>query len=63
WNQADNRFEDEGDGNTRWVMETEFKCKGVMWLMTKLMPGMFKGQTQKTMEAFRVFMEQRPTGE
>ena len=56
WNQAVNRFEEE-DGKTRWVMETEFKCKGIMWLMTTLMPGMFRKQTQKTMEAFQAFME------
>ena len=57
WNQAVNRFEDREGGGTLWVMETEFRCKGVMWLMTRLMPGMFKKQTQKTMEAFKVYAE------
>ena len=60
WNQAINRFEDE-DGATRWVMETEFKCTGIMWLMTTLMPGMFKKETRKTMAAFQAFMEAQTT--
>ena len=63
WNQAINRFEDVDGGMTRWVMETEFKCTGIMWLMTTLMPGMFKKQTLKTMEAFRTFVEAQPTEE
>ena len=63
WNQAINHFEVEAGDQTRWVMETEFKCKGIMWLMTNLMPGMFKKQTQKTMEAFQSFMESQASGE
>lgn len=63
WNQALNRFEEGEDGHTRWVMETEFKCTGIMWLMTTLMPGMFKKQTRKTMEAFRAFAEKPTEGE
>tara|TARA_B100000029_G_scaffold256664_1_gene253406 strand:- start:355 stop:711 length:357 start_codon:yes stop_codon:yes gene_type:complete len=58
WNQAINRFEEDGD-NTRWVMETEFKCKGVMWLMTTIMPWMFRKQTQKTMHAFQAYAEKQ----
>ena len=60
WNQALNRFEALEDGGTRWVMETEFRCKGVMWLMTKIMPSMFKRQTEKTMNAFKTFIESSP---
>jgi len=63
WNQAINHFEADEDGNTRWVMETEFKCTGIMWLMTTLMPGMFKKQTQKTMEAFQSYIEGQAAGE
>jgi len=63
WNQAINRFEEEEGGKTRWVMETEFKCKGMMWLMTTLMPGMFKKETQKTMAAFQAFLEAPATEE
>ena len=57
WNEAVNRFTDLDGARTRWVMDTEFRCKGIMWLMTTLMPGMFKKQTQATMEAFKAFAE------
>ena len=61
WNQAINRFEERDGSGTDWVMETEFRCRGVMWFMTRLMPGMFKKQTQKTMEAFKAFAESQAT--
>jgi uncharacterized membrane protein len=57
WNEADNHFEALQDDRTRWTMNTEFRCSGIMWLMTTLMPGMFKKQTQATMEAFKTFAE------
>ena len=62
WNEADNRFDEMQDGQTRWTMDTEFRCSGIMWLMTRLMPSMFKKQTQAVMEAFKVFAEAAPTG-
>jgi len=63
WNQAINHFEELEGGGTEWVMETEFRCKGIMWLMTTLMPGMFKKQTRQTMEAFKAFIEGQETEE
>ena len=57
WNEAHNRFSELEGGHTRWVMDTEFRCSGIMWLMTTLMPGMFRKQTQATMEAFKAFAE------
>jgi uncharacterized protein YndB with AHSA1/START domain len=63
WNQAINHFEEIEGGGTAWVMETEFQCKGLMWLITTLMPGMFKKQTRQTMEAFKAFIEGRATEE
>ena len=62
WNEAVNRFSESEDGGTRWEMNTEFRCTGVMWLMTTLMPGMFKKQTQATMEAFKSFVENASEG-
>ena len=59
WNQAINRFAAVDEGQTQWAIETEFRCKGMMWLMTKLMPGMFKKQTQAVMESFKGFVEDR----
>ena len=57
WNQAINQFADLGGGRTRWMIETEFRCSGFMWLMTRLMPGMFKKQTRAVMEAFKTYAE------
>ena len=63
WNQAINRFEDVDAGRTRWTIETEFRCKGVMWLMTKLMPRMFKKQTGSVMIAFKNYAENAGGGD
>ena len=59
WNIAVNRFTELDGGRTRWEIDTEFRCSGVMWIMTKLMPGMFKKQTQSVMDAFKTFAEAR----
>ncbi len=61
--QAIHHFEDNDTGGTAWVMETEFQCTGIMWLMTTLMPGMFKKQTRQAMAAFKAFIEGRATEE
>ena len=57
WNLAVNRFSEPDPERTTWEMDTEFRCKGIMWVMTTFMPGMFKKQTQATMEAFKAFAE------
>lgn len=57
WNEAVNRFTEREGGGTRWTIETEFHCKGFMRVMAFLMPGMFKKETQKVMNAFKVFAE------
>ena len=57
WNHAVSRFEAIDDDRTRWTMESEFRCSGLMWFMTTLMPGMFKKQTLATMSAFKAFAE------
>ena len=56
WNLNENFFYEEGD-QTRWVNETEFRCKGFMRLLTTLRPGMFKKQTLKSMTDFKAFAE------
>ena len=57
YNKAINRFAEIDEKTTAWTIETEFRCKGMMKVMTTLMPGMFKKQTLKTMNAFRAFVE------
>ena len=56
-NRVDNRFIDLGDGRTRWLFETEFRFRGLMWLMSTLMPGMFRKQSLKFMQQFKDFAE------
>jgi hypothetical protein len=57
WNEAVNKFSELDSARTRWEIETEFRCSGMMWFMTKLAPGMFKRQTQSVMESFKTFAE------
>ncbi len=61
FNQAINRFTALDDDRTTWTMETEFRCSGMMWVLTTFAPGMFKKQTQATMEAFKAFAEAEAT--
>jgi uncharacterized protein YndB with AHSA1/START domain len=57
WNWSANRFFEEGSNVTRWVMENEFKFKGLMTLMGILMPGVFRKQTLGDMNRFKAFAE------
>lgn len=57
WNIIENTFTDTADGGTHWRIDTEFRCKGFMWIMTKVMPGVFKKQTKKTMVDFKTWAE------
>ncbi|MXU63848.1 SRPBCC family protein [Oceanomicrobium pacificus] len=56
WNIVENRFEALGD-RTRWQIDTEFRCKGMMRIMAFLMPGAFRKQTEKMMQSFKSFAE------
>lgn len=50
-------FVDKGP-TTIWGMDVQFEFSGFgMKLMSKLMPGMFKKQTMKNMQAFKAFAE------
>ena len=57
WNRVDNIFSDTPEGHTRWRVETEFRCTGLMWLFAKLAPGMFRKETEKYMANFKAFAE------
>lgn len=59
WNSVANVFRDEGS-RTRWLCESEFKFSGFMWLISKLMPGAFKKETQKMMNQFKAYVEAQP---
>jgi peroxiredoxin family protein len=54
-----NRFEIIDRDSTRWIAEVEYTQMNsfMMKMMSKLMPGMFRKQTQKWMDQFKVFVE------
>lgn len=58
-NTMTNRFEEMDESRTRWTAELEYiKFKKLLpKLMFKLMPGMFKRQTQKWLDNFKSFAE------
>ena len=57
WNRVVNRFVEIGPDQTRWEFETEFRCTGIVKLMSVLMPGMFRKASMKEMESFKAFAE------
>ena len=59
WNEAINRFSRVKGNKTRWEMKSEFRFSGFMWVMSKLLPMMFKKQTRRTMLAFKNYAEKR----
>ena len=57
WNLIENRFVDVGGRKTNWILDSEFKCSGIMRIIAFLMPGMFKKQTFTFMRRFKEFAE------
>ena len=62
WNRAANRFYEEGDGTTRWLMDTEFKFSGFMKVISVFMRGSFPKETRGSMESFKAFAEGQDAG-
>lgn len=58
WNRVANRFEEISPTRTRWVFETEFRCTGILKLLSTLAPGMFRKASLKEMNSFKLFAEQ-----
>lgn len=56
-NWVKNKFEKVDENTTRWISENEFQCKGLMKVMTWLMPGSFKKQSYQYMKDFKAFAE------
>ena len=57
WNIVEYRFEQLGPQKTRCRTHNEFKCSGVMKVLTFTMPGMFKKQSLKYLQDFKAFAE------
>ncbi|HSI88053.1 MAG TPA: SRPBCC family protein [Pyrinomonadaceae bacterium] len=52
-----NEFEPLGDGRTLYTSHNEFQFRGMMKLIALLMPGVFRKQSMKFLEAFKRFAE------
>ena len=57
WNKIENRFVELGPNQTRWIVDNEFRCTGLLKLMAWLMPGMFRKQSLKFMQQFKSFAQ------
>ena len=57
FNPLANTFSETDDGRTIWRIDTEFQCSGFLKVMTWIMPGMFRKQTLKMMNDFKIFAE------
>ena len=57
FNIVKNRFEKISDIKTRYITENQFQFKGFMKIIGLLMPGAFKKQSYKYLEAFKKFAE------
>ncbi|MDE0112115.1 MAG: SRPBCC family protein [Albidovulum sp.] len=57
WNPVDNHFQEISSGATRWRFKTEFQCKGFMRIMSFFLPGAFKKESRRHMQAFKAFAE------
>lgn len=59
WNEMKNYFEEIDADTTRWRSDSHFEFSGFMKLIGILMPGTFKKQSQKSLDLFKAFAEER----
>ena len=57
FNTVKNSFIKLSESQTRLVVDTEYRFRGIMKIMAFLMSGAFKKQTRKYLEDFKVFAE------
>ena len=57
-NTVTNNFKEIAPNKTRWIMENNFKFSGLMKYAALAMKGIFKKQTELTMERFKMFAEE-----
>jgi hypothetical protein len=58
WNRASNRFSELGPNKTQWEFESEFRCRGLLKVMSFLIPSMFQTASLKEMNNFKKFAEE-----
>ena len=56
-NWVKNEFISLNDNTTRWTIHSEFKCSGMLKLITIFFPGMFKKTSLKSMNRFKELLE------
>jgi hypothetical protein len=56
-NTVTNNFKQLADGKTRWIMQNNFKFAGIMKYAAMALKGVFRKQTEQTMERFKKFAE------
>lgn len=57
-NTVTNNFKEIGENKTRWIMQNDFKFAGIMKYAALPLKGVFKKQTELTMERFKKFAEE-----
>ncbi|MGH1338502.1 MAG: SRPBCC family protein [Aureispira sp.] len=57
-NTVTNNFKQIAENKTRWIMQNNFKFAGIMKYAAMPLKGVFKKQTELTMERFKKFAEQ-----
>ena len=57
WNRVENNFIALDENRTLWEFESEFKCSGILKILTIFMPGMFRNASLNEMQAFKGFAE------
>ncbi|MCH2022293.1 MAG: SRPBCC family protein [Saprospiraceae bacterium] len=59
-NTVTNNFKEIAPNKTRWIMQNNFKFGGLMKFAALAMKGVFKKQTELTMNRFKAFAESIP---
>jgi hypothetical protein len=57
WNRVIHRFTESTPDRTLWQFDSEFRCGGILKLLSTLMPGMFRRASNKELHAFKDFAE------
>lgn len=57
WNRVTNRFRSLDAKRSEWRLESEFRCRGLLKVISTLMPSMFRDATFKEMNNFKAFVE------
>jgi len=57
WNRVTSRFRALEPEKTQWQFESDFRCRGLLKIMSFLKPGLFQKASAKEMKNFKLFAE------